>query len=1418
MPRKNTSRRIANFVSLVTLLSATFGAVNVMSEQVRTFSKIPETIGAIPLAISSGCLLVLGLWLAVTARREVSILLDPAALRLDRGNVEHLLGREDDIERLTRLCRGRPLVGLEGESGAGKTALVLSGVIPALENDTILVPVYLDCILGTDWELGPSRALVAALRDCIKKHDATASGQPRTSSLTDIEAAVDAITRRLNKTPLIIIDQFDDYQAQYSNRYMLQHKSWITPEQLEAANTFWAAISRLLRSRRVHLLVITRRENCDGLRVVRFVEDELYKLDRLEARFVGPILARLTHSARGAKVVKNESLGWTELARKLEGDLELGGSVLPEQLRIVLAGLGDLPRRELTVRNYRAAGGLAGLEVKFIEQRISRAARLSGLEENQIRQALRIMMNAAATKTIMQPTSALVCAIKSDKQEKAIVALTALERDEVIRRREGLEEPVWQLDHDYLARAINNADRNANRWHAMLADGARAEVVADRRWSMWWRALLSPLAQIVLLATRLRGRFQYGAYRGYALRSLAKFMPYVLAVMAIYVVQHEFTEAKNKLYIERLVEKLGRDGQLPLATESEILRAIASQSVQAQHYAIHAVLSSSEAAERVVTRAAELTRAVVGLDASGSVSTEVARDVILPRIANGCDSRILQCALEISRNINPIARSSDAFRCGVIQALQNAVDDDCVSMLCDEVTDQLDRMNDSELHYALSVASSMAQSNGRESLIEPCAKLCLDIASRLESEAASVAIGSLLERITSERDCNVFTRLVINLFNNACDVDKSVWDMVNSELLRRISQSEYVDDLDSLARALCCVENKVVHAAVGNDIAIEYYEIVFSRLEDAQSRDLSSVLCWILSAPRRLPVAAFRQALPTLVSRIRNDVDAADVEPILILVGAYVANLDADDARQLIEALAFRVRTKYSCSAFRTLCRILSSISSAMSDTDLAALVSEIGGVKDLKATEALAVLSGLSDISRRIEAPLLVKMLTLIIHRADPSALTSWEFRGTLIGSSPEVIRGVLEGLVASAGTIAGVDQRKITSFTAELLGLLLNIGRSDINEIVNDVIICVAQSPQSIELLFELLQHLYSGRLQERANIAIAQAINARIDGQIDVSMISRITGTPAARHITPENASVIVRVLHNELVNWNDGDNDLFWRTVKTSSTLFSEEQLAAFLTLAFTMIESRKVSDVALEVLGMLAASQPKSLPTDASSYCEFVIRAVDRQLEWYHRNGAVRCAISLAGCMANDQRQRLNEVLMRRLRTDHVRSLSDTLLILDALREAGFVLDTEEMVRILFSRVGSESGEALGSLLYQAIDYSIWFKPSDCLRITEMLIQRVRAASCGEEAAELANAMVDWFDRYPIYDTKSLRLLLHDPICVSRHSERSRSVQGEECILRCLEKVTGASFDGDVWAFLRFEMDGVTGDAALEEAR
>jgi hypothetical protein len=213
----------------------------------------------------------------------------------------------------------------------------------------------------------------------------------------------------------------------------------------------------------------------------------------------------------------------------LSHDLQRDGAFLPQQARTALLGLRSLPH--LTLRQYRRNGGSAGLESLFVRDVIAATARLCAVPIEQVRSLLLLLVDRGADrgaiKTQRRNEGELAQVVPD--QAKLRQVLDALERQEMVRAVSDAEsdETAWQLDHDYLARAVLTEERAAHRQVMRLREGEDAFHRAEGDWRQRWRALLPPHTQLGLLWARLRGRFRYGPQRRYALLSGMRAMPLV---------------------------------------------------------------------------------------------------------------------------------------------------------------------------------------------------------------------------------------------------------------------------------------------------------------------------------------------------------------------------------------------------------------------------------------------------------------------------------------------------------------------------------------------------------------------------------------------------------------------------------------------------------------------------------------------------------------------------------------------------------------------------------------------------------------------------------------------------------------------------------------------------------------------------
>jgi hypothetical protein len=476
--------------------------------------------------------------------------------------------------------------------------------------------------VGSDWERDPRTFLSTALWSALDDASRGLMDLKTVPGANGLRAVLEAVPAKLGRTPLTLLDQFDDYQLRHRERF-LSRKTWLKPGKLSEQNGFWCDVRELLASSTIHLAVVTRTDTAAGLTSVRFTEQpSTYRLDRLSTHFVGPLLAELAKDRDGQPVIGDPDYGWKSLLARLSADLERAGTILPQQLKIVLAGLGTLPRCVLTVAAYERAGATAGLEARFIEDRIDRARRLHGVTEERVRAALLSLVDPITEqKTVERRTEELLSIIDSAAPEKAQHTLDQLALEEVVRRRldPGAGESAWLLDHDYLAGAVREAERRANRWQRALDEGAKALTEAGESWVRWWRALLPPSIQLAFFYDRLRGRFRYGGHRLYAAQSLQRLGPYVavfVAVVALGLYEGERRhEDRIRALAEGILNKLEFEYILSRISESDAegLLTLASAEEPVRRRALALMLTDPDRARVFVRSPEAVIRAVAGV-------------------------------------------------------------------------------------------------------------------------------------------------------------------------------------------------------------------------------------------------------------------------------------------------------------------------------------------------------------------------------------------------------------------------------------------------------------------------------------------------------------------------------------------------------------------------------------------------------------------------------------------------------------------------------------------------------------------------------------------------------------------------------------------------------------------------------------
>jgi hypothetical protein len=286
---------------IVVALGGIIGNFTDFFGKIEAFNKPPLWV----FLTASSALFVLGLWLLIRRRTRYSRILESDALRLDRDNSEHLVGRAEDIDNLLQQCLIKQIVFLEGESGSGKSALVRSGLLPRLQHDKSILPLMLADLWVNYWERGPSEALKRAMNNSgafvpdsavkVAEGETKPAARPLLT-LADIEQELARLSDEQGRTALIIFDQFDDYQARNRERF-LPNKTWLRPATLRRKNPFWQMVAGLLEKEKLRCLFVTCSDTAAGLNSVQFLGPvEAVRLDRVPSSYIAELLTRLTES------------------------------------------------------------------------------------------------------------------------------------------------------------------------------------------------------------------------------------------------------------------------------------------------------------------------------------------------------------------------------------------------------------------------------------------------------------------------------------------------------------------------------------------------------------------------------------------------------------------------------------------------------------------------------------------------------------------------------------------------------------------------------------------------------------------------------------------------------------------------------------------------------------------------------------------------------------------------------------------------------------------------------------------------------------------------------------------------------------------------------------------------------------------
>jgi hypothetical protein len=562
---------------------------------------------------------VLAIGFLLLVSRRPSRLVRPEAFLKIR---EVYRGRDKESGELTGAIRLNPLLWVSGESGSGKSWLLTKGVVPALAATSDLLPFYLN-YWGTDWELGPVASLATAFREELARLPDTPlvprlSAKPVASELFEV---LERASARLKRTPVLILDQFDDYIAANLDHLRPGGGGLIaTADDLQRGNSFWREIGRLLKADAIRCVLVVRQEQGWGQGAIAFVKVREFFVPRLEGAYLDQILREL-----GEGAVENPERGWEQLREELGRDLNSNGGILPIQLRLVVQQLAGF--RNLTVKQYRREGGVLGLSASSVSRVAERVAAATGTGHADVLKLLTALVNPAdPSKTQDVAAKDLAGFVPAGKLDRV---LEELQKEEMIRDRgDESGERRWRLDHDYLASAVDELNRKRNR-----AQRALDELVEYRRRRGWIRSVISirldDLRRILIgwWKGEVRPRGAWGIVAGQVLALMG------MAALCAFAGKQQIDILFNDA-VRHYVDALDRSGEVSSAEAREWAK-LAEEPLQVRQRFERRILGDDEHSQRLISDRGRARMAAVAL---GGLSHSAADDFRMPEVQ--CPDRL----------------------------------------------------------------------------------------------------------------------------------------------------------------------------------------------------------------------------------------------------------------------------------------------------------------------------------------------------------------------------------------------------------------------------------------------------------------------------------------------------------------------------------------------------------------------------------------------------------------------------------------------------------------------------------------------------------------------------------------------------------------------------------------------------------
>jgi len=974
---------VSVFTDLVTRLAGTVSAFKSLSPEVRWL------VAAVFLALTIIFLL------AALSRR--SVLLEPKRFLLSSDNPEHLVGREEEVAHLARQCGRHSMVFLTGDSGTGKSALVRAGLAHGLlAQDSVLaghdfVPLVVD-LSGVGWQRGLSLALARGLSRLPDEAWQALGGGDRPGA----ESVVRWLRTRPSHAPrrlLVILDQFDDYLAVHRSQFY-EETTLRRPEEIEKLSADWHGLAELLRSGSVTVLVVARSEAAGSFPALTFVKNAAIaheQLTRLPGNLVAPLLNRLGEPVEGHPVISDPEFGWLQLRSRLLRDLQASGEgqILPIQLAVALNSLRL--SRYLTPAEYERQGGLRGLERLHVERHAKRAAEASRVPSAAVLEALLTMVSPDNSKTRPASRTDFESVLECHGAQPEVIgrAIQQLEDDRLLRRvlADGAEAETLLLYHDYLARGVREAYRQANRWTELLRE--RSQLFQEAvGWRQRWRTLLTPAEQVRLLWERLRGRFAFGDKRRFFGFSSAKWLPLVLALLFLVAGGWEADRYwKNQIAAEVMLA-IGHDQLLVTSEEARQLLRLGTAGHGAVIHALHLAVGDAATAGRADNRVDQLVALTIGLDPHGERSSALVEEIIEPTLKDAkAPSESAVLAASIASKLRLPSSAARLIARSITTRMKTESDSYSLIRLGNSLgslSAQLDRHD-----IAPGAAALVARMKIEHTLfLEPLSRALGSLSGKLERQDVAPLAAALVVRMKAATDSSSLASMGEALGPVGGKLESRDVAPVAAMLVERMRTETEGFSLTDLAKALGSVSGKLESQDVAPLAAV-----LEARIEtEADSYSVAALGEALGSLGGKLE----RPLATALVARIKTETSGRDLQYLRNALGSLSGKLERQDVARLAAALISPMRTETKSYSLASLGEALGFLSGKLERQDVApGAAALIARMKTETDSSSLAVLGrALGSLSGKLErqdvAPGVAALVARMKTETDVSSLAS--------------------------------------------------------------------------------------------------------------------------------------------------------------------------------------------------------------------------------------------------------------------------------------------------------------------------------------------------------------------------------------------------------------------------------------------